>query len=314
MAHSTSSPASAPATTNEPARRLPIRLHADQARSNLRPPPERARKLTSARQHQTTRDTEARPTLVHIEHRLPPQRHRQRRRRVAAAPNPSTTRDTEARPTPIHIHHRLTPQHQPPATTCRSGAELTRSPQDLAGWLSRNSTVLRAGAERTTPLQDPAPAATRARPQCDRPRPFADKSITAAEKQLRTLAEQCCPGLLELPGVGPITAATLLTVWSHHGRVHSEAAFAALRGISPLPASSGRIQRHRLNRGGDRALNRAIHTVATTRRRMKHTPTSDYITRRTTEGLTDKEILRCLKRYTIRQLYRFLQTHTATTP
>lgn len=141
-----------------------------------------------------------------------------------------------------------------------------------------------------------------------------DKSITATEKQLRTLAEQCCPGLQELPGVGPITAATLLTVWSHHGRVHSEAAFAALGGISPLPASSGRIQRHRLNRGGDRALNRAIHTVATTRRRMKHAPTSDYITRRTTEGLTDKEILRCLKRYTIRQLYRFLQTHTATTP
>jgi transposase len=141
-----------------------------------------------------------------------------------------------------------------------------------------------------------------------------DHSITATEKQLRALAEQSCPGLLALPGVGPITAATLLTTWSHHGRIHSEAAFAALGGISPLPASSGRIQRHRLNRSGDRALNRAIHTVATTRRRMKHTPTSDYITRRTTEGLTSKEILRCLKRYTIRQLYRFLQTHATTTP
>lgn len=140
-----------------------------------------------------------------------------------------------------------------------------------------------------------------------------DKSITAAEKQLRTLAEQSCPGLQDLPGVGPITAATLLTAWSHHGRIHSEAAFAALGGISPLPASSGRIQRHRLNRGGDRSLNRAIHTVVITRRRMKHTPTSDYITRRTTEGLTDKEILRCLKRYTSRHLYRFLQTHTTST-
>lgn len=138
-------------------------------------------------------------------------------------------------------------------------------------------------------------------------------TITTAEKQLRTLADQSCPGLLDLPGVGPITAATLLTVWSHHGRVHSEAAFAALGGISPLPASSGRVQRHRLNRGADRALNRAVHTIVTTRRRMNHPPTSNYTTRRTTEGLTNKEILRCLKRYTIRQLYRFLQTNAATT-
>jgi transposase len=139
-------------------------------------------------------------------------------------------------------------------------------------------------------------------------------SITTAEKHLRVLIEQSCPGLLDLPGVGPITAATLLTTWSHHGRIHSEAAFAALGGISPLPASSGRIQRHRLNRGGDRALNRALHTIVTTRRRMNHPPTSDYITRRTTEGLTSKEILRCLKRYTIRQLYRFLNTNAAPTP
>jgi transposase len=137
-------------------------------------------------------------------------------------------------------------------------------------------------------------------------------SITSAENQLRALVTQCCPGLLELPGVGPITAATLLTTWSHHGRIHSEAAFAALGGISPLPASSGRIQRHRLNRGGDRTLNAAIHTIVTTRRRMHHTPTSDYITRRTTQGLTSKEILRCLKRYTIRQLYRFLQANATT--
>ena len=136
-----------------------------------------------------------------------------------------------------------------------------------------------------------------------------DKAITAAEKQLRTLVKQCCPGLLDLPGVGPITAATLLTAWSHHGRIHSEAAFAALAGISPIPASSGRNQRHRLNRGGDRALNRAIHTAVTTRRRTGHPPTSDYITRRTAEGRTPKEILRCLKRYTSRQLYRYLQAN-----
>lgn len=140
-----------------------------------------------------------------------------------------------------------------------------------------------------------------------------DKAIAATGKQLHTLTKQACPGLLDLPGVGPITAATLLTVWSHPGRVHSEAAFAALGGISPIPASSGRHQRHRLNRGGDRALNAALHTIVTTRRRIGHPPTSAYIARRTTEGLSSKEILRCLKRYAIRQLYRFLQTNAVTT-
>lgn len=140
-----------------------------------------------------------------------------------------------------------------------------------------------------------------------------DTALSANLKQLRTLVQQSCPGLLDLPGVGPVTAATLLSAWSHHGRIHSEAAFAALAGISPLPASSGRVHRHRLNRGGDRALNTAVHTIVTARRRTGHAPTAAYITRRTSEGLSDKEILRCLKRYTIRQLYRFLQANALTT-
>jgi transposase len=140
-----------------------------------------------------------------------------------------------------------------------------------------------------------------------------DNTIKTAEQQLRALAEQSCPGLLDQPGVGPIVAATLLTTWSHHGRIHSEAAYAALGGISPIPTGSGRYQRHRLNRGGDRHLNRALHTVVTTRRRMKHPPTTNYIDRRTTEGRNPKEILRCLKRYAIRQLYRYLQTNAVTT-
>lgn len=138
-------------------------------------------------------------------------------------------------------------------------------------------------------------------------------NITANEKQLRALVKQTCPGLLDQPGIGPVTAATLLTVWSHPGRVHNEAAFAALGGISPLPASSGRVTRHRLNRGGDRTLNAAVHTIVTTRRRMGHTPTSAYISRRTTEGLNPKEILRCLKRYAIRNLFRFIQANAVTT-
>ena len=139
-----------------------------------------------------------------------------------------------------------------------------------------------------------------------------DQALAANLKLLRALIRTQCPGLLDLPGVGPVTAATLLTVWSHHGRIHSEAAFAAIGGISPLQASSGRVRRHRLNRGGDRTLNAALHTIVTTRRRMKHTATSAYIARRTTEGLSPKEILRCLKRYAIRQLYRFLEANAIT--
>ncbi|WP_412102858.1 transposase [Plantactinospora sp. KLBMP9567] len=121
-----------------------------------------------------------------------------------------------------------------------------------------------------------------------------------------------CPPLLKQPGIGPVTAAVALISWSHHGRVRSKAAFAALAGVSPVPASSGRTVRHRLNRGGDRTLNAALHTIVTTRRRMKHAATSAYIARRTAEGLTPKEILPCLKRYTARQLFRLMQTTTTT--
>ncbi|ABP54127.1 transposase IS116/IS110/IS902 family protein [Salinispora tropica CNB-440] len=100
--------------------------------------------------------------------------------------------------------------------------------------------------------------------------------------------------------------------WSHPGRVRSEAAFAALAGASPLPASSGNTTHYRLNRGGDRRLNRALYTVALVR--MGHDPrTRDYVTRRTREGRTKREIMHSLKRYISRQLFRTLNgTHPAT--
>lgn len=119
-------------------------------------------------------------------------------------------------------------------------------------------------------------------------------------------ASQGAP-LLDQPGIGPITAAIALTVWSHHGRVHSEAAFAALAGTNPIPASSGNTTRHRLNRGGDRRLNRALHTTAFNR--MIHDPqTRAYVEKRRAQGLTTKEIRRCIKRYLARQIYRTLNT------
>ena len=114
------------------------------------------------------------------------------------------------------------------------------------------------------------------------------------------------PELLEQPGVGPIVAATVLCAWSHPGRFRSEAAFAQLAGTAPIPASSGRTIRHRLNRSGDRDLNRVLHTIAITRL-QRDTNTQAYLQRRQAEGKTDREIRRCLKRYIARQLFRLLE-------
>jgi transposase len=139
-----------------------------------------------------------------------------------------------------------------------------------------------------------------------------DTILTDNMKQLRTLVRAWCKTLLALPGVGPHTAATLLVAWSHPGRVRNEAAFAALAGTSPIITGSGRRHRHRLNRGGDRALNSALHTIASTRRRMNHPATSDYITRRTQQGHTYNDIRRSIKRYLARHLYRIIQTQAVT--
>jgi transposase len=127
------------------------------------------------------------------------------------------------------------------------------------------------------------------------------------EKAIRAIVRSWRPDLLEQPGVGPIVAATVLCAWSHPGRIHSEAAFAMLAGVAPIPANSGQVtNRHRLNRYGDRQLNRALHTVVLSRVRYDQ-PTRDYVARRTTEGKTTREIKRCLKRYIARDLYRLLE-------
>jgi len=111
--------------------------------------------------------------------------------------------------------------------------------------------------------------------------------------------------LLDKPGIGPVTAAVAMAAWSHEGRMHSEAAFAALAGVSPIPASSGNTVRHRLNRGGDRRLNKALHMAVIVR--MTHDPqTKAYVERRVAEGRTRREIRRVLKRYLARQIHRAL--------
>jgi transposase len=136
------------------------------------------------------------------------------------------------------------------------------------------------------------------------------QQLTAEELELageiETLTRTVAPQLLEQPGVGPLAAAQILLSWSHRGRIRSEAAFARLAGCAPIPASSGLTIRHRLDRSGDRRLNRALHMVLVTRRRA-HPPTIAYIQRRTHEGRTSREAIRCLKRYLARSLYRLLE-------
>ena len=132
------------------------------------------------------------------------------------------------------------------------------------------------------------------------------------EREILGHVRALVPTLLDEPGVGPIVAAQLIVTWSHHGRVRSEAAFARLAGVAPLPASSGHTIRHRLSRGGDRQLNRALHTVILHRR--QHDPaTRDYIARRVAEGKSSRDATRILKRYLARHLYRVMQNATPLT-
>ena len=143
----------------------------------------------------------------------------------------------------------------------------------------------------------------------------ADRELAANTKQMTDLLN-ASPArvLLDQPGIGPVTAAVTLAAWSHPGRVRSEAAFASLAGVNPIPASSGNTVRHRINRGGDRRLNRALHMATVTRIRMDPR-TRAYVEKRTAEGRTPREIRRCLKRYLARQIYRQLNAaETALNP
>ena len=133
----------------------------------------------------------------------------------------------------------------------------------------------------------------------------------ALAQAIRSLVDELCPTLIAEPGIGPISAAQILLSWSHPGRIRSEAAFARLAGAAPIPASSGQVVRHRLDRGGDRKLNRALHTIVLTRRKT-HPPTIAYVERRLAEGKSKRDATRCLKRYLARDLYRHLERTAAT--
>jgi transposase len=175
--------------------------------------------------------------------------------------------------------------------------DLSRRPlsEDVLARLARRRTAIDATPVQTIRTQEIRRLATALRE--------AARTLKVNRRQLLELVDATAPGLLQRPGVGPVTGAQLIVSYSHPGRVRSEAAFAALAGTSPLQASSGRTTRHRLNRGGDRALNRAFHTIALTRMRS-HPETRAYVDRRTAEGKTSRETRRMLKRYITRELYR----------
>ena len=133
--------------------------------------------------------------------------------------------------------------------------------------------------------------------------------ITDLDELLQPLVAAINPSLVAVNGVGTDTAGQLLvTAGENHDRLTSEAAFAMLCGVAPIPASSGKTNRHRLNRGGDRKANAALYRVVLCRLRWDPR-TRDYMERRTKDGLSKKEIIRCLKRYVARELYQIITSN-----
>ena len=134
------------------------------------------------------------------------------------------------------------------------------------------------------------------------------KELRDLESQVGRLTRIAAPALVELFGVGPDTAATLLiTAGSNPDRLHSEAAFVALCGVNPIPASSGKTNRHRLNRGGDRQANAALYRIVIVRLRYD-LRTKAYMLRRASEGMSKSEVIRCLKRYVAREVPKSLES------
>lgn len=138
-----------------------------------------------------------------------------------------------------------------------------------------------------------------------------DAEIRDLDRHIKTIIDTAAADLVAVHGVGYETAAQLLiTAGDNPHRLHHEGSFAALCGATPVKASSGKVRRHRLNRGGDRHANSALWTIVLTRM-VSHPPTRDYVQRRTAEGLSKQEIIRCLKRYVARELFPIITNITA---
>ena len=135
------------------------------------------------------------------------------------------------------------------------------------------------------------------------------QAITALEAEIAELVARVAPQLLSEPGFGPLTAAKLVGEIAGAARFASDAKLARAAGLAPIPVSSGKTDRHRLDRGGNRQINAAIHRIAVTRARC-HPETRDYITRKRAEGKTNREAIRCLKRHLARRIWHLLRVPT----
>lgn len=172
--------------------------------------------------------------------------------------------------------------------------------------LTRRPLIDSCAALRPGILDGPMAAAKRALRSLARRILALEQEIEELCADLDLLTQSVCPALRQTYGIGIDSAATLLTAAGDNPeRLRSDAGFAALCGVSPLPASSGKTNRHRLNRGGNRQANAALHRIAVVRLRW-HEQTQAYAARRTEEGLSKPEILRCLKRFIAREVYRIL--------
>jgi transposase len=178
--------------------------------------------------------------------------------------------------------------------------------EHLAG-LSRSELIKACAAFRPGELVGPLAAAKRSLRSLARRIQALDQELAELLADLDALTQAACPGLRQTYGIGVDGAAILLTAAGDNPeRLRSEAAFAALCGASPLPASAGNSRRHRLNRGGNRQANAALHRIAVVRLRY-HQPSRDYAERRKAEGLSNREILRCLKRFIAREVFHLLR-------
>ena len=134
-----------------------------------------------------------------------------------------------------------------------------------------------------------------------------NKEVQQLDAELERLTRAAAPALVNAFGIGPDTASSLLiAAGSNPDRLRSEASFASLCGVNPIPASSGKTNRHRLNRGGDRQANAALHRIVVVR--LRYDPrTQEYMQRRIAEGMSKSEVIRCLKRYVAREVYSVIQ-------
>jgi transposase len=131
------------------------------------------------------------------------------------------------------------------------------------------------------------------------------QTINALEVEIAQLVAHVAPQMLSEPGFGPLTAAKLVGEIAGAARFASDAKLARAAGLAPIPISSGKTNRHRLDRGGNRQLNAAIHRVAVTRARC-HPETRAYLDRKRSEGKTTKDAIRCLKRHLARRIWHLL--------